>query len=271
MAAMEWLLPLAGTASAAKALLLGMGIGGLICFTGVGGGVLVIPALTFFFGLPVSVAVGTASAYTTLTKLLAGAEHIRIGTVNYRLFGKLAAWALPGLLLSALGVNLTLHHLPQAAALVQEGLRLAVVGAILLSLALILGNRRQGTADDSPPARTANTGKLAAAGIGIGVVMGATGIGGGVLIVPALLLAGESPKRVVGTSILIALALSGLTALLYTTGGQLNLPVALWMSAGSLLAIPVASRLLRRTSEAVVKKSLLLLVALALLLMFASG
>ena len=268
---MEWLFPLASAAAAAKALLLGVGIGGLICFTGVGGGVLVLPVLTFFFGLPVSVAVGTASAYTTITKIMAGVEHIRIGTVNYRLFGRLTAWALPGLLLSALGVNLTLHHLPQETAAVQEGLRLAVAGAILLSLGLILGSRRPAGGAAGGTDGAGGTAKLAAAGGGIGLVMGATGIGGGVLIAPALLLAGEAPKRVVGTSILIALVLSGLTALLYAAGGQMDWHLALWMSAGSLIAIPVASRLLRQASEAVVRRWLLALVTLALVLIFAGG
>ena len=98
--------------------------------------------------------------------------------------------------------------------------------------------------------------------------MGATGIGGGVLIVPALLLAAnETPKRIVGTSILTALALSALTALIYIGGGQTDWTLALWMSAGSLLAVPLGSLLLRRVSQTFVRRSLIALVLLAATLM----
>lgn len=257
---MEWLLSLiADPAAVAAAVLCGFIIGWLICFTGVGGGVLVIPALAFFFNLPVSLAVGTASAYTTLTKLMAGAEHIRIRNVNYGLFLRLTGWALPGLLTSALIINYLLSRYPEYEAQVQTVLRGAVIGVILLSFLLIWrGSSAAGTMRQS---------RLALCGGAIGLIMGATGIGGGVLIAPVLLLAGETPKRVVGTSILIALALSGLTAALYSAGGQLSLSLAIWMSAGSLLALPIASRTLRRAPEAVVKKSLLILILIAVALM----
>lgn len=250
------MLPLADTAAA---LLGGFVIGWLICFTGVGGGVLVIPTLTFFFGLPVSVAIGTASAYTTITKVMVGAEHIRIKNIHYPLFIKLTTCALPGLLLAAFAVNYSLHRYPDAGDLVQEILRLAVIVAIFSSLLLIIRNKPSSPAAHPP---------LGAAGFGIGMVMGATGIGGGVLIAPALLLLGNiAPKPVVGTSILIALTLSALTAVLYFAGGQLNVALAVWMSIGSLLALPLASRVLRRVSEAVVRNSIVVLIALAALLM----
>ena len=59
------------------AFLCGFVMGFLICFTGVGGGVLIIPAIVYFFDLDVSVAIGTASVYATLTKIVAGVEHVR--------------------------------------------------------------------------------------------------------------------------------------------------------------------------------------------------
>ena len=77
---------------ALQALLCGVVTGFLICFTGVGGGILVVPILSFFFSLPVSAAVGTASAYAALTKVFAGIEHARIRNINYALAGK----SLPG-------------------------------------------------------------------------------------------------------------------------------------------------------------------------------
>ena len=262
---MDWLLSLIGDPAAiAAAVLCGFIIGWLICFTGVGGGVLVIPTLAFFFNLPISLAIGTASAYTTLTKLMAGAEHIRIRNVNYSLFLRLTGWAVPGLLTSAFIINYLLSDYPEYEIQVQQVLRWTVIGAILLSLLMLWRGRA--------PAGASRARRLAPFGIAIGLIMGATGIGGGVLIAPVLLLFGnETPKRVVGTSILIALALSGLTAALYSAGNQLAPTLAIWMSAGSLLALPIASRTLRRVPETVVQKSLFALIFIAILLMLLDG
>lgn len=261
--ALDFLLSLPAHPHAAAAVLCGFVIGWLICFTGVGGGVLVVPALTFFFALPPALAIGTASAYAALTKLLAGAEHARIGNINYVLLFKLISWALPGLAASAAAIHYFLAAHPQQEPLVQETLRAAVIAAIVLSLILTLRRPPPATESTAPPPPAA----LAAAGIGIGIVMGATGIGGGVLIAPALLILGkDSPKRVVGTSIAAALGLSALTALLYSAGGQADIKLALCMSAGSLAAIPAASRTLRRASENTVKKSIIVLIAVAILL-----
>ncbi len=246
---------------AGQALACGFVMGFLICFTGVGGGVLVIPAVSFFFGLPVSAAIGTASFYTAVTKVFAGMEHSRRGNVNYRLFWKFFAGAAPGAVASAAAVNLALHWRLLEPLAIQEILRWLVAAAIAGSLAFIVAKPKV-TAESSPPAF--------AAGAGIGAVMGATGIGGGVLIAPALLLlGGETPKRVVGTSILIALALSAIAAAVYAGGGQVRFGLAMWMLAGSLLAVPVGGRLLHRVSENFVRRSLLAIVAAALLLMLA--
>ena len=87
------------------AFLCGFVMGFLICFTGVGGGVLIIPAIVYFFDLDVSVAIGTASVYATLTKIVAGVEHVRIGNVNFRLFTRLSIAAVPGVVTAAVAVN----------------------------------------------------------------------------------------------------------------------------------------------------------------------
>ena len=255
-------------ALAPSALLCGFVVGFLICLTGMGGGVLVIPAVSFFFDQPPSVAVGTAGVYAALTKLIAGAEHARIGNINYRLFARVSAAAAPGALLAAFAVNALLHLRPDFRAELQGALRGAVIAAILLSLLF----------SQFPSARLAAAGRrektapLLVGAFAVGAVMGLTGVGGGVLIAPLLLLlGGETPKRIVGASILIALALSALSAAVYAGGGQVNYELALWMSAGSLLATPLGSRLLRRVSEEFVRRALVGLILAAAVLMAVGG
>ena len=251
-----------------EALLCGFVVGFLICFTGVGGGVLVIPAVSFFFDQPPSVAVGTAGLYAALTKILAGAEHARIGNINYKLFARVAAAAAPGALLAAAIVNLLLHYQPEARDKLQDILRGAVIAAILLSL--YFSQIRPKSAENKTAPET--KAPLLIGAFAVGLVMGLTGVGGGVLIAPLLLtLGGETPKRIVGASILIALALSALSAAVYAGGGQINYELALWMTVGSMLATPLGSRLLRRVSEEFVRRSLVGLILAAAILMAAGG
>jgi hypothetical protein len=189
---------------------------------------------------------------------MAGIEHIRIRNVSGRLAVIISLSAIPGVLITAAAVNYY-SNVAESAPRMQEILRYVVAMVIAFSL-LAAQFKPKSAAVSSLPL-------LIAAGFFIGLVMGATGIGGGVLIVPALfLLSAESPKRVVGSSVIIALALSLVTALVYAKGGQINYPMALTMSAGSLLAIPFASRMLRRSSDKTVRIMLTVLIVIALLL-----
>lgn len=244
----------------AQALACGFAMGFLIAFSGVGGGVLVIPALSFFFGLPVSAAIGTASAYTALTKVFAAAEHWRRGNIHFALFWRFLAGAAPGAILTAAAINLTLNRHPQYREMVEGSLNVLVIAAIAAAIFFMFFVKSKDNNKQSP-------GMITASGFGIGMIMGATGIGGGVLIVPALLAGGELPKRVVGTSIIIALALSALSALVYASGGQVRFDLMLWMLAGSVAAAPVGGYALHRVSELFVRRALVVVVSAALIMM----
>lgn len=250
---MEWIL------SVLPQLACGFVIGFLIYYSGVGGGALVIPALIVLFGVAPSVAVGTASVYAAATKIFAGAGHWRSGNVNTALCMRVSAFAAPGVLCSAPAIN---YFSQTGGESFQDVLRYLIVAAIVLSL----------FAAQFRPVAGGAPWLLPVASFVVGVLMGATGVGGGVLIAPLLLLlSGESPKRVVGASIVIALVLSALTAVIYAGGGQINYELALWMTAGSLLAIAPAAWLLRVSSQRTVRRTLYVLIVIALLLMLRGG
>ncbi|MGI9306525.1 MAG: sulfite exporter TauE/SafE family protein, partial [Gammaproteobacteria bacterium] len=223
---MEWL------AAGLPQLLCGFVIGFLIAYSGVGGGAAVIPAMIVFFNLPASAAVGTASIYAAATKTAAGFAHWRIGNVGWRLCAQFTAAAAPGVLLSAGFVAYFSRHAEFSETL-QTALRYCIVAVIAFSLVV---------AQFKPSGNKRSLPLLRAAAFAVGIVMGATGIGGGVLIVPALLLlSGESPKRVIGASIIIALALSTLAAAIYSGAQQADYALAAWMSCGAFLAAKPAA------------------------------
>ncbi len=221
-------------------------MGFLIYFSGVGAGVLLVPIITFFFGLPVSVAVGTASAYSTFTKIMAGIEHIRRGNVDFSLFKRLMLSTLPGVLLAAGAVNIIIYYYPDITNSLQSTMEIVIILTIFVALLLTVFKIGKTTKKISGMAEFVM-------GFFIGSIMGLTGVGGGVLLIPALFIMGNhDTKKVIGTSVIIALCLSGLTALIYAGGGQIHWELTIWMSLGSLLGIPIASQLLKRVPNHIV-------------------
>ena len=71
----------------------GVLVGGLVGFTGVGGGSLMTPLLILFFGIHPASAVGTDLLYAAATKTAGSAVHGFNKTIDWRVVGRLAASA----------------------------------------------------------------------------------------------------------------------------------------------------------------------------------
>ena len=111
-----WRVPAAAAASPAAplaiaaSLALGGAVGLLAGFLGVGGGLLIVPALTLLFHVPQATAQGTSLALILVTAPVGAFEHDRHGNVDRALLPALAAGAALG---SAPAAQLA-HLLPQA-------------------------------------------------------------------------------------------------------------------------------------------------------------
>src|SRR5947209_3164431 len=76
-------------------VLSGVLVGGLVGFTGVGGGSLMTPLLILVFGVPPAAAVGTDLIYAAITKTGGSIVHGYNKTVDWRLVGRLAMGSIP--------------------------------------------------------------------------------------------------------------------------------------------------------------------------------
>lgn len=96
-----------------------------------------------------------------------------------------------------------------------------------------------------------------AIGLAAGVLAGLFGIGGGIVIGPALiLLRGFSPQLAVGTSLgALLLPVGALGAWEYYRRGNLNVPAALWIALGLLFGAWVGARLAQTMSGPVLQRS----------------
>lgn len=128
-------------------ILLRMGLGLIIGFcigmTGVGGGVLVIPALTLLLDLKASVAVGTGSLYAALTKIYATWKHFRLKTIEFKPAMIFLAGALPTDIYVSYAINQYLqNHQDQTETIVlfENNLKLFMGLVILLSTLFLTVN-----------------------------------------------------------------------------------------------------------------------------------
>jgi uncharacterized membrane protein YfcA len=94
-----------------------------------------------------------------------------------------------------------------------------------------------------------------AVGLVSGLASGMFGIGGGVIVVPALvLLAGFSQEMAVGTSLAILLPPVGIAAVLqYYHQGKVNMPGALWSALGLFLGAWLGAIFALRAGESRMK------------------
>ncbi|MFN6979942.1 MAG: sulfite exporter TauE/SafE family protein, partial [Gemmobacter sp.] len=204
-------------------ILLGIGgaVGLLSGMFGVGGGFLITPLL-LFIGVPAGVAVATGANQVVASSVSGVLAHLARKTVDFRMGGVLLGGGVVG---SGLGVWVfdALRRAGQVELLVQLSyvVFLGVIGALMFqeSLRALLRARRP----DAPPERRRH-GAIALAlpfkarfrtsglyisvippvaiGAAVGFLAAIMGVGGGFILVPAMIyLLGMPTKVVVGTSL----------------------------------------------------------------------
>lgn len=168
---------------------------------GIGGGIVVVPALYFLFsasGFPAEdlmrVAIGTSLACTLFSTLLATWIHHKKKTVVWEILGKMSLGLLLGIGLGALLVRKI------------SGSALQIIFSFFLcalSIWLFRSKKLHAAPFSLPSKQT-----LLISSVSIGTLANILGIGGGSLIVPLLIHWGLSIKKAVGTSAALSFSIS---------------------------------------------------------------
>jgi len=249
--------------------LLGIGTGAIAGVLGIGGGLLMVPALTFL-GISLVKATATSLVGVFLSALSGSVQNWRKGVLNVRDALTLALFGIPTAQLGAwLGDRLPEAWLAFGFALLMVvtiyfmNLKQQLQEKQLQEKQLQANHLQEETVEDSSPIH----GLLPVAQIGLlaGVLAGLFGIGGGTVMVPLqMLMLGESIKTAVRTS-LGAIVLIGASGLAQHTWNNnvLWLP-GLCLGLGGILGAQFGTRLLPRLSDRLVNRLFrLLLVFLA--------
>jgi uncharacterized protein len=201
-------------------ILVGFGVGVLIGLTGVGGGVLLLPILIYGIGIQPIVAVGSDALFNFFTKIPAGLLHLKNGTVRRKVVIALAVGSVPG---SAGGVALLTHIRTLYGNGVNDFIKTAVGALLLVIPALLLFQRRiEERVAHRPPTMKSFAG-MAIIGLIAGFLVGMTSVGSGSIIMMLLLLFYSfTPKVNVGTDVVHAVILTGVTGLLHFRLGNVD-------------------------------------------------
>lgn len=216
-------------------LALGALIGVLLGLLGGGGSILAVPTLVYGMNLGVQeaipmslVVVATASAVGVLPK-------IRARQIRWRMAGIFAVAGIPG---SIVGSALS-RHLPDSALLIGFAVVMVVAGIRMLADQSNTGTACEVRAGQVNWRRCAP--RSLGAGLAVGLLTGLFGVGGGFLIIPALVVVlGVEMSTAIGTSLLIIVANSIAGLFSHLNGVSLDWSITAAFVGAAMLASLVA-------------------------------
>jgi uncharacterized protein len=226
--------------------ILGFVVGLLVGLTGMGGGALMTPALILLGLARPVIAVGTDLVWGTLTKAVGAFVHCRQKTVDFTIVKRLAMGSIPG----ALAGLALLVHLHKHGTEAMDRVIVRMLGIALMCVALSLFFRavrgRAPQTEDTSESLIHNAPAWLTCVLGavVGFLVSLTSVGSGSLIVVCLVVLYPAlpMKRIVGSDILHALFLVGISALGHLGIGSINIPLLGALLVGSIPGVWIGSK-----------------------------
>lgn len=245
-------------------LLFGALVGFSLGLTGGGGAIFAVPLLVYGLGVPAREAVGVSLLTVGSTSLVGFVQRAWRGMVE---FPTGLLFAVAGMVGAPAGSWLA-DRIPEA-------VLLGLFAVLMLVIAFRMWQKARDTAARLPIIMDENAGPtcrrdpegklrltsqcailLGLVGLGAGVLSGMFGVGGGFIIVPALVMfSGMGMQRAIGTSLLVITLISASgTASHLLAGKDLSLATAGVFTAGSIAGLFAGSALAQRLAGPVLQK-----------------
>ncbi len=212
------------------AVLVGVTMGAL----GSGGSLLTVPILVYLVGLEPRAAIVLSLAVVGVVSTLGALQALLAGQMRWRLGLAFAS----GTMVGTWGGTLVGRRIDQ-------NVQLVLFGAVVLGAAVWM--LRRSLRPDGGPACRASWARVLVSGVGVGILTGLVGVGGGFMIVPALVMVNPklTMQEAAGTSLLV-ISLSCLVGVLGYLDASLPWMPGVMFAASACLGVVVGGRLARR-------------------------
>jgi uncharacterized membrane protein YfcA len=230
----------------AAAIVPGVLIGAALGLLGGGGSVLTVPIFVYVLGFSPKEAIAMSLAVVAATSAFGTATHWRAGNVNVRIATLFGGVAMLGTLV---GVRL--------ARFVPGTTQLLIFGAVMLAAAVLMLRGRPPSDDESAtpsPQPLVSLLKAVPGSLLVGSLTGVVGVGGGFLIVPALVLMRMSLREAVGTSLLIITGTCVVGFLGYLGHVSLDWVAVAFVAGGTLPGIALGSYLHQFVAQSILRR-----------------
>lgn len=232
----------------------GLGAGALGSMIGVGGGIMMVPALAFL-GMPPTQIASTSLFAVTSTSVSSTIAYSRQKRIDYRLGAEMAAFAIPGAVIGALlSGQLTSQDFR-----LYFGILLSLVGLYVAFRNSIL--KEKGGQKRSAGRRTA----IYAITFAAGIISSLFGVGGGIIFVPAMLLVlGMAMQKAAPTSQLTLMMTALVGVFTHSALGHPDYLYAIALSAGAFVGAQLGARWSKKAKEVLLQRMLgIVLIAVA--------
>lgn len=280
-------------------LLSGVVVGFTLGMIGGGGSLLAVPLLIYVVGISnTHIAIGTSALAVAINSIVNMLYHKRKGHVNLK---QGISFAIPGAIGTIIGTQLGLLTPSQSL------LALFAVFMIVISIKMLIETRRSkhsaktvdNTSDTAANIKSANSSfaksnsqtithkknlttiagacvsfiheknkqRIILIGLVVGLAAGYFGIGGGFIVVPALMHAipGLNISEAIGTSLLPVSAFGSLTAARYSLSGEINWPIAILFVLGGVIGGLYGTRISSKIPRDTLKQAFaILLIVIAI-------
>jgi len=237
--------------------LAGLLVGTSIGLTGIGGSSMMAPLLILVFHVPAARAVQLDFLYLTPTKLVGAWQHYRHGTIDPTLTTVLAVGAIPGTVAVSLFVARVVAANPELDLSLRHVIGFFVLASALLILAQLAvmwhkqfwksGHRRVKLT------RLAQV-LVALVGLGVGVLVGATSIGAGSILLPLLvMLLRIRMRELVSTGIVLGALMAIIGAAVHSLAREVSWELVAALLLGSVPGALLGAKLVGIVSTRLVR------------------
>jgi uncharacterized membrane protein YfcA len=230
----------------ALALIIGLSLG----LMGGGGSILTVPILVYVLDMDPKTAIALSLAIVGITSLVGSISHFRAKNIHLKIAAIFGPIAMAG---TFLGAKLSVY--------LSGAMQLIIFAVVMLIASYFMFTKNKDSKKDVAKVEgnekeSLNIPLIALEGIFVGILTGIVGVGGGFMIVPALVLLTKIPmKKAIGTSLLIISfkSFAGFAGYL----GQVEIPWTFLMqfSLFTIIGILIGSHLVQYVSAQKLKRS----------------